>query len=220
MQTCRERRILYGSPAQAIGLEPAGLRLSRCRSECSRSSGRRPSVKCATFLAAYERTGNISTASRLANVARSRHYEWMNEPEYAAAFGEAREEAIETLEEQVWKSATVGFEEPVIYQGQLCFEPLRDRNGDIVRDETGLPKPSKIPLTIRKRSDVAAFFLLKALRPEKYRENVNIDHTGSLNLVERLKAGRARLAKLEEERAAREQQADVTSVRSKNCQTG
>lgn len=160
---------------------------------------RRPSVKRTAFLAAYARTGNISTASRLANVARSRHYEWMKEPEYAAAFAEAREEAIETLEEQVWKSATVGFEEPVIYKGQLCFEPLRDRNGNIVRDETGLPKLSKIPLTIRKRNDVAAFFLLKALRPEKYRENVKIDHAAPLNLVERLKEGRERVAKMREE---------------------
>ena len=156
---------------------------------------RRPSVKRAAFLAAYARTGNISTASRLANVARSRHYEWMKEPEYAAAFAEAREEAIETLEEQVWKSATVGFEEPVIYQGKLCFEPLRDRNGEIVLDETGLPKSSKIPLTIRKRNDVAAFFLLKALKPEKYRENVQVEHSGGVNLVELLAEGRARLAK-------------------------
>jgi hypothetical protein len=68
----------------------------------------------------------------------------------------------------------------------------------------------KVKLTIRRRNDVAAFFLLKALRPEKYRENVKIDHAGAVNLVERLKAGRERLAKRwEEEQEERAQKSTI-----------
>ena len=153
------------------------------------------SVRQKAFLSAYSVTGIISKAAKAADVARQKHYEWLRNPDYATAFDTARDEAIEVLEATVRESATVGIEEPVIYQGQLCFEPLRNADGSYKRTAGGEIRYSKKPLTIRKRNDVAAFFLLKALKPDVYREHSTVEHTGSVEIVERLAAGRARVAK-------------------------
>jgi hypothetical protein len=159
-----------------------------------------PNAKKRAFLTAYAKRGTVLGAATATKIARRSHYEWLREDaEYAAAFETANEEFIEALEASVIESATNGIEEPVIYQGQLCFEPLRDAKGEIKRDAAGKPKYSKTPLTIRKRSDVAAFFMLKAKRPNVYREHSSVEVTGSLDIVTRLNAGRDRLAKLTEE---------------------
>lgn len=149
------------------------------------------------FLAAFRKLGTVACAARAAGTARASHYEWLrDDAEYAAAFEQANEEFIESLEAAVIESATRGIEEPVIHLGHLCFEPLRDENGQLVRDAEGNPQYSKQPLTVRKRSDVAAFFLLKAKRPNIYREHQTIEHTGSIEIIDRLAAGRARVAKV------------------------
>ena len=149
------------------------------------------------FLAAYRTLGTVLTAAKAAGTARASHYEWLrDDPEYAAAFEQANEDFIQSLEASVIESATRGIEEPVIYQGHLCFMPLLDADGQLVRDAEGNPRYSKEPLTVRKRSDVAAFFLLKAKRPAIYREHQTIEHTGAIEIIDRLAAGRARVAKV------------------------
>jgi hypothetical protein len=147
------------------------------------------------FLAAYRTLGTVLTAARAAGTARTSHYEWLrDDPEYAAAFEQANEDFIESLEASVIESATRGIEEPVIYQGALCHTAVRNAAGELVYDAQG--NPVLLPLTIRKRSDVAAFFLLKAKRPNVYREHQTIEHTGAIEIIDRLAAGRARLAKV------------------------
>ena len=42
-------------------------------------------------------------------------------------------------------------------------------------------------------------FLLKAVRPEKYRDDYRAEHTNLHDLAERLAAGRARVAEAQEE---------------------
>jgi hypothetical protein len=139
-----------------------------------------PEERRKLFLRAFVVCGSVSAAARAARVSRTEHYEWLEDPEYAKAFAEAQDEAVERLEAEVYKSATRGIAEAVIYQGKLCFEPLYDADGlPLVDPDTGRVVLSKTPLVVRKRNDVAAFFLLKALRPEKYRENAKIEHTGA-----------------------------------------
>ena len=100
------------------------------------------------FIDAYRKVGNITTAAQLANVGRRTHYDWIAEDsEYAAEVADATEEAADTLEQEAWRRAVEGVEEPVgWYQG---------RAGGLVR----------------KYSDTLLIFLLKAARPAKFRES-------------------------------------------------
>jgi hypothetical protein len=125
------------------------------------------------FLAAYGRLGIVVAAAKAAKVARAAHYKWLKGPEYKTAFAAAQEDAIGVLEIEAHKRAVEGVEEPVIWQGKICFEPQRDPNGQIKYGKNGRPLPSTTPLTIRRKSDALLMFVLKKLDPS-YRENVQV----------------------------------------------
>jgi hypothetical protein len=135
----------------------------------------------AAFLAAYEKCGNLTTAAKASKVHRSNHFRWLQSDEaYKAAFADAQQVAIETLEHELRIRATKGVAEPVIYQGRVCHEPVLDPEGrpivDVVGDET---IPRMKPLVIWRKSDVLLMFMLKGLAPEKYRDNAKVEHTGA-----------------------------------------
>lgn len=132
------------------------------------------------FLAAYRACGNISKAARIAGVHRSMHYDWLDDPAYAADFASAHEEACDALEEEARLRAVDGWQEPVIYKGEIMYDYVRDENGEPVLDEEGYPVKAKVPLTVRKHDSNLLTFLLKAARPEKYRDNFKGEITSSL----------------------------------------
>jgi len=137
------------------------------------------STKQRAFLAAYGRIGAVKPAAKAAKIAHMSHYKWLPNPEYKAAFTEAREDAIGYLEAEAHKRAVEGIEEPVIYQGALCFEALRDpKTGRIKRDRKGQPLLSTTPLTIPHKSDNLLMFLLKKLDPS-YRENAPVQRAAA-----------------------------------------
>ena len=121
--------------------------------------------------------GPLLVQQRLARCARSQHYWWLKKPAYAQAFAEAREEACDALESEARRRAVKGVRRPVYYKGKLIGY-------------------------IRKYSDTLLIFLMKAARPDKYRDNVKIKKTESAELIERLNAGRARAAAAREREAA------------------
>lgn len=92
----------------------------------------------------------------------------MKDPEYAAAFAEAEKQAINHLETELYDRLYNGTEEPVIYQGELCYQ--KDAKGKLTNK----------PLTIRRKSDTLLIFALKGKKPEVYRDNFKgeITHTG------------------------------------------
>lgn len=110
------------------------------------------------FLAAFSRTGNITVAANKAGINRGTHYEWIDtDPEYAGRFADASEEAADYLEAEARRRAVVGVEEPVgWYQGEAGG-------------------------TVRKYSDTLLIFLLKGLRPEKFRERYSHEHSGEID---------------------------------------
>jgi hypothetical protein len=144
--------------------------------------------RSAAFLAAYRRTGSVTKAAKLAKCDRGNHYDWLKGETYAAEFAAAQTEVAQMLEDEVIRRAHAGVEEPVIYQGKLCYQQTYD-------PKTKETKRSTKPLTITKYSDTLLQFLLKAFNPAKYREHSKVEVTGSLELIERLAAGRARLRK-------------------------
>jgi hypothetical protein len=103
------------------------------------------------FLAAFRATGNVRLACKAASVGRSSHYRWLEKnSEYREAFDLAKEDAADIIEAEAFRRAVVGVEKPVgWYKG----------------------KPGG---TVREYSDILLIFLLKALRPEKYRERVEV----------------------------------------------
>lgn len=107
-------------------------------------------------------------AAKAAGVAHGIHYEWMKDPAYAAAFAEAEKDAINALEAELFQRVHEGTEEPVVYQGELCYQ--KDAKGKLTNK----------PLTIRRKSDTLLIFALKGKKPEVYRDNFKgeIVHTG------------------------------------------
>lgn len=118
----------------------------RCGRHPTDSTDKTGHEKRMAFLEAYALVGNVSDAASHAGVARTMHYEWLDDPQYAEAFHHAREQAADRLEREAVKRATAGIEKAVWYKGE----------------QVG---------TERHYSDVLLIFLLKGMRPEKFRDN-------------------------------------------------
>ena len=99
------------------------------------------------FLAAFAELANVSRAAKVAECSREAHYDWLRDPEYAAAFAEAKAMACISLEDEAVRRAKSGVLKPV-YQGG-----------------------AKVGL-IRQYSDTLLALLLAAWMPNKYRRNV------------------------------------------------
>jgi len=100
------------------------------------------------FLTTLSITGNVSEAARASKVSRSHAYALkMADPEFATAWMDALETATDLLEAEARHRAVEGVEQPHFHQGQV----------------TG---------SVRKYSDSLLMFLLKAHRPEKYRDRI------------------------------------------------
>lgn len=140
-----------------------------------RSPGKRPKRKPHAqrgrwqkrFLTQLEMTGNVRMACAAARIERSTAYKarWQAEAkraaadqgieavksafkildDFAAKWDQAKEIACDRLEEEAWRRGHDGWLEPVFYQGE--------------------PKGA-----IKRYSDMLLALLLKAHRPEKYRE--------------------------------------------------
>lgn len=112
------------------------------------------------FLAAFAETGNISLSCQAAGVRRSTYYEWTeHDGAFGVALAAAREAAIDKLEEEARRRAVEGVtRETGVYH-----------NGKLIATEVEI-----------KYSDTLLIFLLKGLRPEKYRERMDVTGTGAV----------------------------------------
>ena len=109
------------------------------------------------FLAAFRETGNVRLACKAAKVSRSRHYQWRKEDvEYHEAFDLAKEEAADVLEAEAYRRAVEGVEKQAGWYKGVA--------GGIVREY----------------SDNLLMFLLKGIRPEKYRERQEVAVSGGI----------------------------------------
>jgi hypothetical protein len=110
--------------------------------------------KQAAFLTAYSACGNITEAARRAGLHRRRVYDWQeHDVPFSLAFNIAKEMAGDELEAEAWRRAVEGWDEPVYQNGKLAGY-------------------------IRKKSDALLVLLLKAAKPEKYRERRDMTSDG------------------------------------------
>ena len=118
--------------------------------------------KQAAFLAELSERGNVRDACTAAGIPRRTAYDWRAaDPEFAGEWDSALDEAADLMEHEAHRRAVDGTEEPVF--GSLGHQL---GTGEVGR--------------ITKYSDTLLIFLLKAARPEKYRERQQIEHTGEI----------------------------------------
>jgi hypothetical protein len=175
---------------------------------------RRTCTRRAAFLAAYSVCGQITKAAKAARIDRDMHYQWLKgDPEYPALFEDARMKAVQALEDEAVRRATEGVFEPNQYQGQFVY-PIKgyEKDPETGRFRKDRPIFGKKPLGVMKKSDRLLEFLLRAGKPEKFRERAAVEVTGAdggpLEIIERLQAGRKRVADAKRKREEEEHSKD------------
>ncbi len=135
------------------------------------------------FLEALKLTGNITAACRAASVARSWAYDCyaQNQP-FAALWDEAIEEATDALEEEARKRA---MGEGLSYKFDKSGKPLK-------HPVTGQPYAERCV------SDAMLTLLLKAHRPEKFKDRTETTHRGAVGVVDLSKLTDEQLHQLEQ----------------------
>lgn len=114
------------------------------------------------FLRKLSVTSNISAACKAAGIGRTAFYERRDsDPVFAAAAAEALETATDALELEARRRALEGVTKPIFGSGGKGV-------GSVQVGE------------VQEYSDTLMIFLLKAHRPEKFRENVKHEHVGEL----------------------------------------
>ena len=103
----------------------------------------------------------------MAGIDRGTHYDWLRkDPEYRAQFEAAQVQAADRLEDEAVRRAYEGVERPVTVAGKREL--------------------------VRKYSDTLLIFLLKGLRPAKYRERYDVAVEAGDSLVQAMARGRER----------------------------
>lgn len=134
-------------PAES-GQSPTGK--EPVRDKATPKNAKAPTWKQA-FLRALRKLGIVGYACSVAKVHRStayRHYE--KDPVFAKAWESALEDACDRLEQEAIRRACQGTAKPVFYKGDQCG-------------------------SIQEYSDTLLIFMLKAYRPEKFRESFDYD---------------------------------------------
>jgi hypothetical protein len=127
------------------------------------------------FLRALAETGIVSIAVEIAGTSRTRVYELRKrDAAFAKAWEDAEEKAADALEAEAWRRAVAGVQKPLVSAGK------------VVRDDDGQP------LAIRRYSDTLMLALLKARRPERFKDRAVVEHDIADGLADRLEAARQR----------------------------
>ena len=132
------------------------------------------------FLDVYRKTGNQTEALRLSGLRRADVAARLrDDPDFVQAFEDARLEASDLLEAEARRRAVDGVEDLVVQGGRVVYQTGPD--GRVLLDELGQP----VPVVKRLYSDRLLETLLKANAPEKFRENLKVDHavTGGVLLL-------------------------------------
>lgn len=121
------------------------------------------------FLAALERCGNVVDSCATAKLIPRTAYNWRKaDPEFAKQWEEALERGADALEAEAVRRAHDGVEKPVYQGGKLVGQ-------------------------VREYSDQLLMFLLKGVKPDKYKDRTALDLNVVTNLAGRLEAAQKRI---------------------------
>jgi hypothetical protein len=116
------------------------------------------------FLKALSTAPNVAAACRAAGISRKAAYDARKrDPDFAEAWEEALQGAVDDLIGEAYRRARHGVEKPVLYKGRPA--------GDWVLPDGSIAGPGAEgarfrPITIREYSGTLLMFLVKAYRPE------------------------------------------------------
>jgi len=123
-----------------------------------------PSPRIRAFLAAYRLTCSITKAAKAAGVRREAHYRLMERsPDYKVAFNEATVIAADALEDEALRRGREGLLKPKFYHGELVMVPKNPADPEC---------KVFVPYLEREYSDQLLITVLKAKKPEQYRDRV------------------------------------------------
>lgn len=105
------------------------------------------------FLAEYAALGTITHAAKAARISPQAHYLWLDDPRYVERWEAAQVAYVERLEREADRRAVEGTEKGVYYQGERVD-------------------------TERQYSDTLLLALLKARRPEVYKDRTELTGAG------------------------------------------
>jgi hypothetical protein len=135
--------------------------------------------RVAAFLEAYAGCGIVTKAAAAAGIPPKMHYRKLErDAEYRKAFDSLQDRVGQELEDVLMDRAVNGTKRLLLWRGK----PIKLKNGHLLYETD--------------YDNELAYRLLKRFRPKLYREHILQEHTGSINLVERLEAARARLIAL------------------------
>lgn len=132
-----------------------------------RRTRRTPEKDRERWLEAFRERGTVSEACRVTGVGRTTVYGWRaKHEEFAVAWADIEEETTERMEREAFRRGVEGVEREVYHRGEVV----------------GME---------RQYSDTLLIFMLKARRPEKYRDNLHVQHAGKVTLDATAEAVRA-----------------------------
>jgi hypothetical protein len=121
-------------------------------------------TKKVSFLRAFAVRGLILDGCQAAGVGRNSVKYWREQDDwFEELFQAALDEAADRLEREAHRRAVDGVDEPVVFQGMPTM---------LTDTESGEQKM----FTVKKHSDKLLELLLKARRPEQFRENSKVSH--------------------------------------------
>ena len=127
----------------------------------------------ALFLNHLARMGNVTLAAEAAGVGRMTVYEHKAaDKAFAAKWDEAMQDAADTLEAEARRRAVEGVQKYITHKTELVTVPV-DKDGKVVApgDPTYV---ATVPLVEKLYSDNLLLAMLRAKKPNEYRDNVNV----------------------------------------------
>ena len=133
------------------------------------------------FLTALAEVPVLRHACEAANVHRDTVLKARKaDPAFDEQVENAMEAGIDRAEQEAFRRAVVGFEEPVVHQGVRSLRYQHDEQGRLILDADGKPLPmvddrgQPVPLTVRKHSDTLLSLVLKGRRKRVYADRTEL----------------------------------------------
>lgn len=116
------------------------------------------------FLAAFAQCGSVTEAAKRAKVHWSSHYKWLKEEDnvaYTDAFNRSREIAGDIAEGEIYRRAFLGFDHPVIYEGEITttYKDFSDRPRNVFSEGLKARTLQRKPESLRERRSPGRRFL-------------------------------------------------------------
>lgn len=133
------------------------------------------------FLSSLAQLGNVRLACETASIDRRTAYYLREEDEtFAADWEQALEDSADLLEQEARRRAEQGVQRLKFHNGNLIMVQARGPGGEPLVNVDG--DPIMVPYVEHEYSDTLTIFLLKGIRPLKYRDQSAVYHSGKIDV--------------------------------------